>query len=141
MRCFNPHPALWPDATIEGNPVHGKVGLVSILTRRSGRMLRLYHGAYRVPIEVSILTRRSGRMLRRWTSSTRTCSRVSILTRRSGRMLRSRILASTAALLLFQSSPGALAGCYPVTSFSAESVTPVSILTRRSGRMLPPPDP
>ncbi len=60
--------------------------------------------------EVSILTRRAGRMQQRVVSLGGSTVGVSILTRRAGRM-QLATLDGRIKVELFQSSPGALAGC------------------------------
>ena len=94
-RCgFNPHPARWPGATAAHHPAPRRLGRVSTLTRRDGRVRP---GAARVNAGLQV---------------------ASTLTRRDGRVRPGAPFTFTPDVYLFQPSPGAMAGCdYSVTLF------------------------
>ncbi len=84
-RCFNPHPAWKPDATMRWR-AHSPHAWVSILTRLGSRMRPSPEPFAAVLIDVSILTRLGSRMRPDIGSAGRAILVVSILTRLGSRM-------------------------------------------------------
>ena len=109
---FNPHPARRPGATRCDVGVRGSVYLVSILTRREGRVLLDDGGYYGAIYCVSMRQHPPSPLGDRYGGYYGAIYCVSLLTRRDGRVLRGGSGAGWVRPLLFQSSPGAKAGCY-----------------------------
>ncbi len=156
-RCFNPHPAHWPSATLSGRPRRSG-DRVSILTRRTGRVQRPRFAGdpvlsefqsspgalagcnmlpHNITPEICVFQSSPGALAGCNAAGhdvPQAVEAVSILTRRTGRVQQGDTIAIT-LVVSFQSSPGALAGCNVANLERTRAVADVSILTRRTGRV------
>ena len=136
-KCFNPHPAFRPDATVQERAVDRPQLLFQSSSGLStGCYSRVVMTAPAFP-EVSILIRPFDRMLRERLRKRGPDYSVSILIRPFDRMLPGIPLgAAGRTTSLFQSSSGLSTGCYREGEGRRAGPGDVSILIRPSDRML-----